>query len=418
MAKPLVVPRAEHLLSKNHIDPDALKVLYRLQKFDHIAYLVGGSVRDLLIGRRPKDFDIGTSAHPNQVKRLFRNCWIIGRRFRLAHVKFGLKTIEVATFRRLVTPGSEGDPDPHPSDRVGQKHAVPPHQPGSRVIRRDNTFGSPEEDAFRRDFTVNALFYDIASASIIDYVGGLKDLEAGLIRCIGNPEERFLEDPVRMLRAIALSARLDFRIEQPITDAIAKHRGEIRQAAPPRMLEELYKILRSGSAERTFRALSEARVLGQISPELYRRRSDRLWQSLHALDNYRARFDSAPATLTNPILLGSLVVPTGLLSGQQDAPLTLGALPVAKGQVASLRQIISLQRQLGDSKLPERTTRRLTHRSVFAEALTWLEIHGDAPETVKRWRSFVANLGEPPVTTPVRRRKRRRRRRKPRSTTE
>ena len=112
MAKPLVVPRAEHSLSKNHIDPDALKVLYRLQKFDHIAYLVGGSVRDLLIGRRPKDFDLGTSAHPNQVKRLFRNCWIIGRRFRLAHVKFGLKTIEVATFRRLVTPGSERDPDP------------------------------------------------------------------------------------------------------------------------------------------------------------------------------------------------------------------------------------------------------------------------------------------------------------------
>ena len=415
MAKPLVVPRAEHLLSKNHIDPDALKVLYRLQKFDHIAYLVGGSVRDLLIGRRPKDFDIGTSAHPNQVKRLFRNCWIIGRRFRLAHVNFGLKTIEVATFRRLVTPGSERDPDPAPADRAGQQHGTP-HQPGSRVIRRDNTFGSPEEDAFRRDFTVNALFYDIATSSIIDYVGGLKDLKAGLIRCIGKPEERFLEDPVRMLRAIALSARLDFKIEQPITDAIAKHRGEIRQAAPPRMLEELYKILRSGSAERTFRALSEARVLAQISPELYRHRSDRLWQSLHALDNYRARFDSAPATLTNPILLGSLVVPTGLLPGRQDAPLTLGALPVARGQVESLRQIISLQRRLCDSELPERTTQRLTHRSVFDEALTWLEIHGDAPETLKRWRSFVANLGERPVTTKVRRR--RRRRRKPRSAEE
>ena len=416
MAKPLVVPRAEHLLSKNHIDPDALKVLYRLQKFDHIAYLVGGSVRDLLIGRRPKDFDIGTSAHPNQVKRLFRNCWIIGRRFRLAHVNFGLKTIEVATFRRLVTPGSERDPDPAPADRAGQQHETP-HQPGSRVIRRDNTFGTPEEDAFRRDFTVNALFYDIATSSIIDYVGGLKDLKAGLIRCIGKPEERFLEDPVRMLRAIALSARLDFKIEQPITDAIAKHRGEIRQAAPPRMLEELYKILRSGSAERTFRALSEARVLAQISPELHRHHSDRLWQSLHALDNYRARFDSAPATLTNPILLGSLVVPTGLLPGRQDAPLTLGALPVARGQVESLRQIISLQRRLCDSELPERTTQRLTHRSVFDEALTWLEIHGDAPETLKRWRSFVANLGERPVTTKVRRR-RRRRRRKPRSAAE
>ena len=200
---------------------------------------------------------------------------------------------------------------------------------------------------------MNALFYDIGTFSILDYVGGLQDLEARLIRCIGEPGERFVEDPVRMLRAIALAARLDFKIEQPIVDAIAKHRAEIRQAAPPRMLEELYKILRSGSAERTFRDLGEARLLAQISPELHRRRSDALWQSLRALDAYRVRFDSAPATLTNPILLGSLVVPTGLLPGRQDAPLTLGALPIARGQVESLRQIVNLQRRLFDPKLPE-----------------------------------------------------------------
>ena len=415
MGNPVIVPRAEHSLSRRHIDPDALKVLYRLHKFNHIAYLVGGSVRDLLIGRRPKDFDIGTSAHPNQVKRLFRNCWIIGRRFRRAHVKFGPKTIEVATFRRLVTPGSERDPDPAQPEGSASEREVRERESGNRVIHRDNTFGTPEEDAFRRDFTVNALFYDIGTFSILDYVGGLQDLEARLIRCIGEPGERFVEDPVRMLRAIALAARLDFKIEQPIVDAIAKHRAEIRQAAPPRMLEELYKILRSGSAERTFRDLGEARLLAQISPELHRRRSDALWQSLRALDAYRVRFDSAPATLTNPILLGSLVVPTGLLPGRQDAPLTLGALPIARGQVESLRQIVNLQRRLFDPKLPEHAKRGLTLRSVFDEALTWLEIHGGAPVALVRWRDFVAHMGERPVAAKTRRR--RRRRRKPRSTT-
>lgn len=214
MVTPVIIPRAEHSLSRSHIDPDALKVLYRLHKFDYLAYLVGGSVRDLLIGRRPKDFDLGTSAHPNQIKRLFRNCWIIGRRFRLAHVKFGPKTIEVATFRHLVTPGSERDPDPEPDGDTADARRL---AQGSRVRAiQDNTFGTPEEDAFRRDFTINALFYDIATFSVIDYVGGLKDLEAGLIRCIGEPGVRFVEDPVRMLRAVALAARLDFKIEQPI----------------------------------------------------------------------------------------------------------------------------------------------------------------------------------------------------------
>src|ERR1700687_4650120 len=169
MGKPRIVPRAEHPISRALIDPDALKVLYRLRQFAHVAYLVGGSVRDLLLARRPKDFDIGTSAHPAQVKKLFRNCWIIGRRFRLAHVKFGMKVIEVATFRRMVAPGEEvvqdGVPAPDPSTPEGE-----------RLIHHDNTFGTPEEDAFRRDFTINALVYDLSTFSVIDYVGGLEDL--------------------------------------------------------------------------------------------------------------------------------------------------------------------------------------------------------------------------------------------------
>src|SRR5438093_3299379 len=236
MAGPRIVPREQHPISRRDIDPDALKVLYRLRQFNHTAYLVGGSVRDLLLARRPKDFDIGTSAHPYQVKKLFRNCWIIGRRFRLAHVKFGMKVIEVATFRRQVVAGEEvvqdGVPAPDPSTPEGE-----------HLIHHDNTFGTPEEDAFRRDFTINALFYDIATFSIIDYVGGLEDLKAAVVRSIGDPNVRLCEDPVRMIRAIALAARLDFTIEPGLLAAIRTHRGEIAKSSSARLLDEFYKIL-------------------------------------------------------------------------------------------------------------------------------------------------------------------------------
>src|SRR2546425_1573087 len=263
VVEPRIVPRAEHPISRRDIDPDALKVLYRLRQFDHVAYLVGGSVRDLLLGRRPKDFDIGTSAHPYQVKKLFRNCWIIGRRFRLAHVKFGQKVIEVATFRRQVGVGEEvvqdGVPAPDPTTPEGE-----------HLIHHDNTFGTPEQDAFRRDFTINALAYDIATFSVIDYVGGLEDLRAGVVRSIGDPDVRVREDPVRMIRAIALAARLNFTIEAELLDAIRTHRHEISKASLPRLLEEYYKILRAGSSEQAFRQLADVGLLEPISAELHR----------------------------------------------------------------------------------------------------------------------------------------------------
>src|SRR5881628_418149 len=267
MVEPRVVPRAEHSISRRDIDPDALKVLYRLRQFNYTAYLVGGSVRDLLIGRRPKDFDIGTSAHPYQVKKLFRNCWIIGRRFRLAHVKFGTKVIEVATFRRQVQPGEE----------LVEPPGEPAAGPDAHLIHRDNTFGTPEEDAFRRDFTINALFYDIATFSIIDYVSGLDDLRDRVVRSIGEPDLRLREDPVRMLRAIALAARLDFTIEPGLLQAIRTHRQEIAKSSPARMLEEYYKILRAGSSERAFRGLGDVGLLEPTAPELHHRASDALW---------------------------------------------------------------------------------------------------------------------------------------------
>src|SRR5687768_6798612 len=289
VSEAVVVPRGEHSISRKQIDSDALKVLYRLHQNDHVAYLVGGSVRDLLLGRRPKDFDIGTSAHPYQVKRLFKNCWIIGRRFRLAHVRFGPKAIEVATFRRQVSAqelaAADEAPEGIPLGGNGATAGSEADEQRDRLLHRDNTFGTPEEDAFRRDFTINALFYDIGTFSIIDYTGGLNDLREGLLRCIGDPEDRFQEDPVRMLRAVAMAARLGFRIDPPIDAAIAVRRDELARSAPARLMEELYKLLRSGAAEQAFRMLAERRLLEPIAPELHEWATERLWTGLAALDD-------------------------------------------------------------------------------------------------------------------------------------
>ena len=436
MGEPVIVPRAGHAISRAQIDPDALKVLYRLHQNDFLAYLVGGSVRDLLLGRHPKDFDIGTSAHPYQVKRLFRNCWIIGRRFRLAHVRFGTKTIEVATFRRLLS-----------AEEIAAAEAQPPQEgipieghgrgQADHMLHRDNTFGTPEEDAFRRDFTVNALFYDIASFSIIDYTGGLDDLNARLMRCIGDPVERFKEDPVRMLRAVAMAARLDFAIDPPIDAAIASHRAEIARSAPARLIEEFYKLLRAGAAERAFRMMAERRMLEPIASALQTRAGDALWQSLASLDAYRKRFEGTPDTLTNAILLGSLLVPLGhTVRSLSPAPvpdgelrkeprISLGMLPLARRDVERLRHILGLQQRLLDMSLSPRARRALMHRSPFREAMTWLEIHGNAPDVLEHWRGFIEAAatfeGEAQPAAeeapPPKRRRRRRRRRPPRSTT-
>ena len=437
MAEATIVPRSAHPLSRRQIDPDALKVLYRLHEHNYVAYLVGGSVRDLLLGRRPKDFDIGTSAHPHQVKKLFRNCWIIGRRFRLAHVKFGAKTIEVATFRRQVdaaTPETElaevlaadaGAGREEQPLQEAERHDLAARGQRDRLIQRDNTYGTPEEDAFRRDFTVNALFYDIGTFSIIDYVGGLEDLHSRMIRCIGDPDVRFLEDPVRMLRAVVLAARLEFTVEDPILDAIDSHKHEIARSAPARLLEEYFKILRSGHAEEAFRQLHATGLLKEITPELDDP-PDLLWRAISSLDRYRAQFEGAPDTLTNAILAGSLLQPLGLVGRRQrfsadplERRIELGLLPIARRDVERLQQVIGLQHRLLDVQAPHRAQRGLLHRSTFHEALTWLEIHGDCPEVVEHWRQLVAQTqsthhvhtsGEPVSAGPYQRRRRRRRR--------
>jgi poly(A) polymerase len=328
------------------------------------------------------------------VKRLFRNCWIIGRRFRLAHVKFGTKTIEVATFRRQVPLGAA-----EPAEPLSPEQDLEGVEPTteSRPIERDNEFGTPEEDAFRRDFTVNALFYDIGTLSIIDYTGGLDDLRGRVLRCIGDPDVRFVEDPVRMLRALVLAARLGFTVDQESLEAIERKAELITQAAPARLLDEYYKILRSGSARECFDHLADSGLLEHMSPELMNDEGQ-LTDAFEAVDTYRRRFDAAPDTLTNAVLAGTLLVPLGLLRRRtmrdaddgREAPTQLGIMQVARRDIDRLRQILGLQRRLLDIDAPPRAQRALLARPAFRETLTWLDIHGRCPDVIAHWHAVIA----------------------------
>ncbi|MBT4838515.1 MAG: polynucleotide adenylyltransferase PcnB [Methylococcales bacterium] len=246
---PAIIARPNHCISRSGMSKHAVKVLYRLHNLNHQAFLVGGAVRDLLLGFKPKDFDIATNAHPEQVKEAFRNCRIIGRRFRLAHVCFGDEMIEVATFR------SGHD---EPEDVQQTEHG--------RLLY-DNVYGTLEEDVWRRDFTVNALYYNIADFSVLDYTGGIKDLENKSLRLIGDPEQRYREDPVRMLRAIRLSVKLDFEIEsttqQPITEL-----GYLLSGIPAaRLLDEMNKMFLTGYATDNFYQLKKYDLFKYLFPE-------------------------------------------------------------------------------------------------------------------------------------------------------
>ena len=243
-----IIPREQHTISRKNISAGALRVLYRLNEAGFSAFLVGGAVRDLLLGGRPKDFDVATNATPEDVKRLFRNCRLIGRRFRLAHVVFGHEIVEVATFRGSSDDGS------------GDRHVV-----DGRIVR-DNVYGTIEEDAVRRDFTVNALYYDISDFSVRDYVGGYDDLARRELRLIGDPVQRYREDPVRMLRAVRLAAKLGFTIA-PEARAPFDELGELLLQAPPaRLFDESLKMFMAGSGLKSFRALDASGLLADVYP--------------------------------------------------------------------------------------------------------------------------------------------------------
>lgn len=273
-------------VSARDVDPDALSVLRRLQAQGYTAYLVGGGVRDLLLGRTPKDFDVATDARPNQIKKLFRNAYVIGRRFRLVLIRFGEKQIETATFRR--DPGAEDDA---PAGAAAERD-------GALYQDSDNVFGTPEEDALRRDFTVNALFWDPATGEIIDYTGGLKDLRRKVLRCIGDPAVRFREDPVRMLRAIRLGSRLGFSIHADSLAAIRRYGSEIAAASKPRLFEEVLRLFTFARSREAFGRLHETGLLRELLPAVAdyveRTGGDRspFWRWLEALDAVAPELDT------------------------------------------------------------------------------------------------------------------------------
>lgn len=254
-----IIPRNQHIISRKEISENALKVLHRLNKAEYEAYLVGGSVRDLLLGKKPKDFDITTNATPEQMRKLFHNCRLVGRRFRLAHVMFGPEIIEVATFRghHQVSEAHENITDATTTGYNG-------------MLLRDNIFGSVEEDARRRDFSVNSLYYNVADFTLRDYTGGLKDLQEGMIRLIGDPETRYREDPVRMLRAVRFAAKLDMTISRETAEPIPRLAALLYDIPPARLFEEALKLLQTGYSEATYRLLRECQLFQPLFPLISR----------------------------------------------------------------------------------------------------------------------------------------------------
>lgn len=302
LTEPRVLPRSEHSISRKNISANALKVLYRLHRSGYRAYLVGGGVRDLLLGHTPKDFDVVTDARPNEIRRLFRNSRIIGRRFRLVHVFFQDEIIEVSTFRR--------DPDPEDQESA----------PEDLLITSDNAFGTPEEDAFRRDFTVNALFYSIEDFSVLDYVGGLEDLDRQILRTIGDPAVRFQEDPVRMVRACEFAARLGFAIDTSSQEAVLTHRGDLEKASAARLSEEVVQLLRCGHAGRALQWMLDLRLLEVVLPEalamteMPSAEGDELGRIVPMLD----RWIDEGREISDAVLLGAILLP-GLIARRAES---------------------------------------------------------------------------------------------------
>ena len=371
------------------LDDDAAKVVRRLTRHGYEAYLVGGCVRDLLLGRRPKDFDVATNALPDDVRRLFKNSRIIGRRFRLAHVLFGGgKVIETATFRRA--PRQDED-----ADNV------------DLLIRSDNEFGQAHEDAVRRDFTINGLFYDLQRHEVLDWVSGMPDIVRRTINTIGSPVVRFLEDPVRILRAIKFAARLDFGVSPEVYDAMVQCRGALAMAARPRLFEELLRLLRSGAAHRSFWLAWESGVLDVLLPELASYLADEpetgglTWRMLSVVDHWVLERNEA---LSDVVLCSILLIEPLLeaCEGARDRMAAAGRilepiidrLNVPRRVADSMRRIATVMPRLESGRVG-----RLSRASIWDEIRQILEIRGIAREKLAILTSGALILPENPRPT-------------------
>jgi poly(A) polymerase len=401
--EPVIVQRSEHSLSRQNISPEALRVLYGLKEAGYYGYLAGGGVRDLLLGRKPKDFDVVTDATPNELRKVFRNCRLIGRRFRLAHVFFGQdKIIEVATFRSDQTPPEEGEEPPQDGLHIKRDDGL---------IVRDNLFGTPEQDARRRDFTVNALFYDIRDYSIIDYVGGLEDLRRRVLRFIGDPGVRCVEDPVRMVRAVRFAAMLGFSLDPATAAAIREHHGTLALANRSRLYEEVQKLFFCGAARDAYTLLREFGLFEILFPEmgswLGSRKGtpecSRIKAALTQVDEWRqAGREVTPALLFALMFGGMHEVQAGELAAQGQHPgLALHSVTLQHfGGLTERVQVPKLVRYRTAEILASQPrlmadngarARPLASRDFFPEAVAYLEFivrltgnHADALERVRQ----------------------------------
>ena len=433
----VIITRQEHGISRKLMNPNALRILYRLKDNGYVGYLVGGCVRDLLLGREPKDFDVVTNATPNEVKRLFRNCRLIGRRFRLAHLHYQDEIIEVATFRSLAA--DEPAPEPHEAEQHRRHLRTLKDDDG--MILRDNVYGTPAEDAQRRDFTVNALSYNIADFSIIDYTGGLADLAAGIIRTIGDPDVRFQEDPVRMLRAVRFAALLGFTIEENSRTALVAAADTIVRAAPARLYEETLKLFLSGEGAKCYDLLQRTGLFAALFPHFSNWlgvESDgfphtSFGQMLNYVDSRIQQGSKVSPALLIALLFGEYIDnKVGRFRGkgapwQQSIEAAVGefmgetcpTVMIMNRVGLALRDIISQQSRL--TKIPGRRPESFIGRRDFNDIIAYCRItRGDKKDVVKQLDWWTAQaLHQVPVVlpdgltketrAPQRKRKRRRR---------
>lgn len=374
-----------HEFPREVLDEDATKVVRRLARFGHDAYLVGGCVRDLLFGQKPKDFDVATSALPGEIRKIFRNCRLIGRRFRLAHLFFrNQKIIEVATFRR----GATSDDD------ISSRHAA------------ENLFGGPADDAIRRDFSINALMYDMERREIHDFVGGLADVDARVLNTIGDPNRRFPEDPVRIIRAVKFAVRLDLQLDPAVEKAARTHAPTISDCAPARLVEEMYKILRTGKATRCIREMHRLGALAPLMPNLAKRIDDdapeqSTWRVLERADKQ----NQSGKQLSDALMLACLAYPhcsgaypkKGDLSAKiHDQLLDIFApMTFPKRCIATVRQLLVAQRRLQTGPVTKRA-RRILDRDYAQDAIELMSLIAEDDEQEKLCAEWRRALGRRP----------------------
>ena len=411
MVEPKIIPRSEHRISRKQISPNALRALYRLHNHGFAAFLVGGCVRDLLLEKVPKDFDVVSDATPGQIRKLFRNCRLIGRRFRLAHLHYQNEIIEVATFRRSTRDMTEKIEPSQTEQKSFPKHHHVKDAEG--MVLRDNVFGTPEEDALSRDFTVNALFYNIADFSIIDYSTGISDLNKRIIRPIGEPFTRFTEDPVRMLRAVRLAASHGFTIEPSAWEAIRDLSSLILRADNSRLYEELLKTFLYGFASSVLPLLNRSGLLASLFPDFQHwlhSRHDSITvvrNNLEYLDQVYAVEGRPSTALLLAALFGPLTEETAVLSKHEGIPYQPAIEAACKVLTEHLRTCINVPKltanqfrslltlQSAFDRIPPKRPSALLQRSEFSDALVYFRmmssVRKENHDAVKWWEKYISS---------------------------